>query len=291
MHDLQGRGQAFPLAADAVKAGLLTQDSLDRAARNVLTQKFATRLVDNPYTPATAASIAKVVNTHSALAKKVAVAGSVLLTNVDRTLPLTLGATSTIALVGPNAGCDNSSLTSCDAMRSLFGGYTGWPGDDKVFSFKKTAETEGVLPKGAKLLYAEGCKTSGNDTSGFAAAVEVAKKADVVIAVVGDSGDLGWNQNTCGEDDDRTVLDLPGVQPELLDAILQAVPNTPVVVVLVHGRPVTFVRHNLLPRLSAVLATWRPAEQAGPAVWDLLLGKENPSGRLAQAWIRSAGYV
>lgn len=126
MHDLQGRGQAFPLAADAVKAGLLTQDSLDRAARNVLTQKFATRLVDNPYTPATAASIAKVVNTHSALAKKVAVAGSVLLTNVDRTLPLTLGATSTIALVGPNAGCDNSSLTSCDAMRSLFGGYTGW---------------------------------------------------------------------------------------------------------------------------------------------------------------------
>ena len=174
-------------------------------------------------------------------------AGSVLLTNKGNILPLKLSSTSKIALVGPNAGCALANETSCDASHALFGGYTGWPGDDKVFTFKDTATAKGTLPEGAELIYAEGCKTSGNSTSGFAAAVAAAKKADVVVAVVGDSGDLGWNHNTCGEDDDRTVLDLPGVQPELLQAILDGAPDTPVIAILVHGRPVclTTLAHTL----------------------------------------------
>lgn len=101
----------------------------------------------------------------------------------------------------------------------------------------------------------------------------------MVVAAVGD-GD-----RTCGEGQDRTDLDLPGVQPELLAALAQT--GTPVVAVVTHGRPVTFQRLDLLPKLSAVVALWRPGAQAGPALWSLLTGEENFSGRLAQSWTQA----
>lgn len=96
-----------------------------------------------------------------------------------------------------------------------------------------------------------------------------------------------------GEDDDRTQLDLPGVQPELLAALAANLSGTskPLAVVLIHGRPVSFVRHDLLPQLPAVLAAWRPGEEGGPGIWEILLGKQSPSGRLSQAWPISSGYV
>lgn len=94
------------------------------------------------------------------------------------------------------------------------------------------------LPPGVKFVHATGAAVTGNSTSGFAEAIAAAQSADVVIAVVGDSGNMGWTMNTCGEDDDRTNLDLPGVQPELLAAVAAAVPNKPIVAVLIHGRPV-----------------------------------------------------
>ena len=60
------------------------------------------------------------------------------------------------------------------------------------------------------------------------------------MAVVGDSGDRGWTLTTCGEDEDRTTFDLPGVQAQLLAAIREAVgPQKPLIVVLVHGRQVS----------------------------------------------------
>ena len=146
---------------------------------------------------------------------------------------------------------------------------------------------------GTKVIYAQGAGITGNSTSGFAAALEAAAQADAVVVVVGDSGAKGWTMNTCGEDDDRTQLDLTGKQPELLAALAANLSKTetPLVTVLIHGRPVSFVRDDILPQLPAVLAAWRPGEQGGPAIWELLLGKQSPSGRLSQAWPRSAGYV
>ena len=82
---------------------------------------------------------------------------------------------------------------------------------------------------------------------------------------------------------------MPGVQPELLVALAET--GTPVVAVLIHGRPVTFERLNLLPKLSAVVAAWRPGAQAGPALWSLLTGEENFSGKLAQGWVQGAGWI
>jgi beta-glucosidase len=79
---------------------------------------------------------------------------------------------------------------------------------------------------------------------------------------------------------------------QMLEALTRT--GKPIVAILVHGRPVTFGGINgnrLLQNLSAVLSTWRPGEEGGPAVWELLTGYVNPSGRLSQSWPRSAGFV
>jgi beta-glucosidase len=142
-------------------------------------------------------------------------------------------------------------------------------------------------------------------------AVAAANSSDVVIAVLGDT------MATCGEGTDRVDLvitclpllsvslslarsfsmhavglsqDLPGVQMQLLAALVAT--RKPIVLVLVHGRPVTFGRHNaLLDGVSVVLASWIGGEEHGPAIWSIINGDFNPSGRLAQTWPRSVGYV
>ena len=280
-----GRGQAFTLAAQAVADGLMPQAALDRATANVLRAKFAAGLFDGR--AIVNASDLDLLDSpaNRALARQVALEGTVLLKAAPDVLPLRLGAAAAplrVAIVGPLAGCaDNAS--SCDATLSQTGGYTN--NGVAVISVLAAAYNE----SGVAVTYAPGSAVGGNDTSGFAEAVALARAADVVLFVGGDSGGLGWNKNTCGEDDDRSELDLPGVQSDLVAALADT--GVPVVLALIHGRPVTFVRSDLLSRVAAVFALWRPGEEGGPALWALLSGRAAPSGRLAQAWVRSVGQV
>lgn len=241
----------------------------------------------------------KLLNTpsHRALARQVVLEGAVLLVNRNATLPLQVGHTERgsgesktespghaspyrIVIVGPSAGCADNA-TDCAALREQVGGYTGW--SPTAVSLLEAAYN-GSLPPHVAVSYFPGTKSwISNDTSAFAEAVAAAKSADVVVAVVGD-GD-----RTCGEAQDRTTIDLPGVQPELLAAVADT--GVPVVAVLIHGRPVSFERLNILPKLSAVVAAWRPGAQGGPALWSLLTGEENFSGKLAQAWPRSTAWI
>ncbi len=278
-----GRGQAFTLTAALVANASLSQAALDRAAGNSLRGKFAAGLFDGrAFTPLDNLGLLN-SSQHRALARTAAAEGSILLKNTASTLPLALTPGLKVALVGPNAGCGDGTPL-CAAARSQCGGYTNFG----VPVITPLMAGQGVV--GASLLsYAQGCAHGGNDTSGFPAALAAAAASDVVVFVGGDSGALGWNMNTCGEDDDRAELELPGVQADLLDALLST--GKPVVLVLIHGRPVTFNRFNLLPRLHAILATFRPGCEGGNAIWDLLTGRVNPSGRLAQSWVRRVGQV
>lgn len=115
----------------------------------------------------------------------------------------------------------------------------------------------------------------------FPAAVEAARKADVAILCMGD------NEETSGENFDRTDLNLPGRQLELVQAVYAT--GTPVVLVLQSGRPVTANWEN--DHLPAILEAWFPGEQGGTAIAKTLFGNAAPGGRLPITYPRSVGQI
>jgi len=106
------------------------------------------------------------------------------------------------------------------------------------------------------------------------------------VLVVGDT------EQSCAEWGDRASLELPEPQGELVARVMAAAKG-PVVVVLVHGRPVTLTHNStdLMPQASAVVATWRGGQTAAVAGWDVLEGKAAPTGRLTQSWLRTVGQI
>jgi beta-glucosidase len=143
-----------------------------------------------------------------------------------------------------------------------------------------------ALGKDVEVSYAKGCEVLGDDRSGFAEAVQVARNADVVVVVVaGRSGLL--RPATSGEGNDATNLDLTGVQQELVEAIAEA--GTPLVVVVLSGRVHTLA--SVARRANALLQVFPPGEEGGNGLADVLIGKVNPSGRLPVSLPRSVGQV
>ena len=135
----------------------------------------------------------------------------------------------------------------------------------------------------------KGCDVIGGKAD-FSQAVEAARKASVVVLVVGEhpnNGGKGTVQPTDGEAYDVASLDLTGHQEELVRAI-QAT-GTPVVLVLINGRPLS-IRWEAA-HIPAILEAWEPGERGGEAVADVLFGEYNPSGRLAITIPRSSGQL
>jgi beta-glucosidase len=112
-------------------------------------------------------------------------------------------------------------------------------------------------------------------------AVELARASDVAVLVLGEAADMS------GEVASRCTLDLPGRQPELLEAI--AATGTPVVLVLLCGRPLDLRR--AAERSAAILVAWHPGTEGGLAVARLLFGEVAPGGKLPVTWPRSVGQV
>lgn len=115
----------------------------------------------------------------------------------------------------------------------------------------------------------------------FQPSIDLAKKADVAIVVLGESREL------VEENRDVASLDLHGMQQELIEAIQQT--GTPVVCVLLNGRPlsVNWINENI----PAVLEAWFPGEAGGRAVADVLFGDYNPGGRLPISFPKSVGQL
>ena len=143
-----------------------------------------------------------------------------------------------------------------------------------------------AVSKETTVVYAKGCEISGDDTSGIAAAVEAARRADVAVVVVGGKSGL-MPDCTSGEFRDATDLSLTGVQQQLVEAV--AATGTPTVVVLVNGR--IFALPWIAEYVPAVVEAWLPGEEGGNAIADVLFGAVNPAGRLPVSMPRAVGQV
>ena len=277
-------GTAFlePLAA-RVRDGRTDEALVDRALRRVLAQKERLGLLDataEDFDPAAVGPVDLDPPAHRDLARRIAEEGVVLLAN-DGTLPLAPDAARRVAVVGPNAD-DTSALFGCYS----FANHVLAQHPDVELGLDVTSVLDAVRGEltGADVTHVRGCDVDTTDTSGIAAAAEAARGADLVVAVVGDRAGL-FGRGTSGEGCDADSLDLPGVQDELLDALLAT--GTPVVAVLLTGRP--YAVAHLLERCAAVVQAFFPGQEGAGAVAGVLSGRINPSGRLPVSLPRSVG--
>ncbi len=238
---------------DAVLAGEVPEELVDRAARRVLLQKCELGLLDADWTPEPATSHIDLDSpANRALARRVAEESVVLLDNPDGVLPLPPDAR--VAVVGPRAA-DALAMLGCYSFPShVLTHHPEVPMGIEIPTLLEALRTE--LPD-AKVTFAEGCGVTDPDTAGFEEAVARASEADVCLAVLGDRAGL-FGRGTSGEGCDVTDLRLPGVQAELLDALVAT--GVPVVLVLLTGRPYALGRWA--GRLGAVVQAFFPGRRA-----------------------------
>ncbi|MDX2675702.1 glycoside hydrolase family 3 N-terminal domain-containing protein [Streptomyces sp. NY05-11A] len=257
----------------AVREGEVPEELVDRAAHRVLLQKCELGLLDEDWRPEpdeTAGPVDLDPVTNRVLARRLAEESVVLLDNPDALLPLPPD--TRIAVVGPRAA-DALAMLGCYSFPSHV--LTRHPETELGIEIPTLLESlRGELPD-AKVTFTEGCGVSDPDPSGFTEAIARASEADVCVAVLGDRAGL-FGRGTSGEGCDVADLNLPGVQSELLDALVAT--GVPVVLVLLTGRPYALGRWD--GRLGAVVQAFFPGEEGGPAVAGVLSGRVNPSGRL-----------
>ncbi|MEU1471943.1 glycoside hydrolase family 3 N-terminal domain-containing protein [Streptomyces sp. NPDC005761] len=265
----------------AVRDGAVDEALVDRALHRVLLQKCELGLLDPDWSPLPAvlkggvpADARDTVDLdppeNRALARELAEQACVLLANPGGTLPLRDA--GRIAVVGPRAD-DALAMLGCYSFPSHVG--VSHPESEMGIDVPTVLESlRGEFP-GSGVDFAVGCEVDGTDTSRIAEAARLAGEADVCVAVLGDRAGL-FGRGTSGEGCDATDLSLPGVQGELLDALLAT--GTPVVLVLLTGRPYGLGRWA--DRAAAVVQAFFPGEEGGPALAGVLSGRVNPSGRL-----------
>jgi beta-glucosidase len=249
---------------------------------------------------------------HRALARRLAEESIVLLSN-DGLLPLDPSVAPRIAVIGPNAHSSEALMGCYSFVNHVLAHHPEVPAGIALPSVLDGLHAE--LSRAA-FTHSIGCDVEGDDRGGFPGAVVDAAAADLAIVVVGDRAGL-FGRGTVGEGNDVETLDLPGVQRELVEAVVAT--GTPVILVAITGRP--YALDWALPerptpvgataglgsvnspaaapapasrtadrsRPAAVLQSFFPGEEGGPAIAAVLTGQAAPSGRLPVSLPRSAG--
>lgn len=274
---------AYGKLIDAVRKGLVSEDYVNRACERILRLKFEMGLFDNPYVDPKATT-AVLTPEHKQVALDAARACVTLLKN-DGVLPFAeRSGVGSLLVVGPNA----------DNQYNQLGDYTAPQPDENIQTV-----LEGIRAKCSKpdsrfsINYVKGCAVRDTTDNSIDEAVSAAKKADVVIAVVGGSSARDFKTSyketgaavtdaktlsdmDCGEGFDRATLSLLGHQERLLRELKAT--GKPLVVVYIEGRPLdkTWAAENA----DAVLTAYYPGQEGGTAIADVLFGDYNPAGRL-----------
>ncbi|VXB56976.1 Beta-glucosidase [Curtobacterium sp. 8I-2] len=283
---------------ERVRSGQVDEALVDRAVLRVLRQKERLGLLEpDAFAEDAPTGIDLDTPLHQALAKRLAAESLVLLSNeggsvsvdsgtADGTTPvLPLAPGASVAVIGPNAD-RAEALQGCYSFANHV--LASHPDLPLGFAIPTVREAVAQALGPAAVRFATGCAVTGNDRAGFAEAVAVASASDVAVVVVGDQAGL-FGRGTVGEGNDTESLDLPGVQRELVEAVVAT--GTPTVMVLLTGRPyaIGWALDGDQPRPSAVVQAFFPGEGGGLAIADLLTGVASPSGRLPLSLPRSAG--
>jgi len=280
-------GNAYYTLINQVREGKVSQGDVDRSVARILRLKFLTGLFDDPSVDPEYAE--KITNNaeHQQLALKAAHEAIILLKNQNNLLPLDRNKYKRIAVIGPNAA------------ELHLGGYSDNPG-------RGVSILQGIKNKvgaSAEVFYSEGCKITETapdwyadkvvlgdpklNAKRIAAAVQVAKKADVVILVLGENEQTSREAWAPTHEGDRDSLDLLGSQDDLAKAIVAT--GKPTIVFLLHGRPnsINYIAANV----PAILDGWYLGQETGIAVADVLFGDYNPGGKLPITVPRSVGQL
>jgi beta-glucosidase len=260
--------------ASLVRSGAVPMGRLDDAVRRVLRVKFALGLFDRPYVPAGPGPDAAQRDRGTALALRAAEESFVLLENRPfggaPVLPLRVGRGTRVALIGPLA----------DSARDMLGSWRAVADARDVVTLR-AALAERASANGMELSVAPGTDIAGTSEDGFSRAIRLARRSDVVILALGESG------RSSGEASARSRLELPGNEEKLLEKIVAT--GKPVVLVVFSGRPLAI--SWAASHVPAIVEAWFPGLQAGPALASMLLGDVAPSGRLTVSMPRTTGQV
>ncbi len=266
--DMDMASDAFPLhLAELVESGAVPLEIVDEAVRRQLRLKLALGLFAKPQHDVAQASASILKPAYRQTALEITQKSMVLLQNEGDLLPLSQE-TKHVALIGPLAD-DHHEILGCWYR-------IGEDGDTESVLDGVTA----VLPH-AQITHVKGCDLEGKEGADMDTAVAAAKAADVAILV------LGEGEHMSGEAHSRAYLDLPGDQQVLLEAVHAT--GTPVVVVLMSGRPLTL--SWLFENVPAVLQAWHGGIRTGRAVANILFGNVNPSAKLVMSWPRTVGQL
>lgn len=261
--------------ADLVRAGEVPEQLVDRAVRRVLHQKGELGLLDTGWSAEPPAVADGQVDldppANRALARDLAERSVVLLANREGVLPLPKSLRS-VAVVGPCADDPLAFLGCYSFPNHVLHDRPELGLGIEVPSLLAALRAE--LPE-LTLTHKPGCRVADGDRSGFAAAAQAARSADLCIAVMGDRAGL-FGRGTSGEGCDAEDLTLPGAQGELVQELLAT--GTPVVLVVVSGRP--YALGGYADRLAAAIQSFFPGEEGGPALAGVLSGRVVPSGKL-----------
>ena len=265
---------------DALIKNLITGKEIDVAVKRLFTARFRLGMFDPPemvkyaQIPFSALDCEK----NKQLAKETALKSMVLLKNENTLLPLKKNI-GTVAVIGPNS----------DQSFVLLGNYNGNP-SDPITPLRGIKEK---LAGSSEVLYAQGCEWAagmpGQRTNEElkTEALEVAKKANIIIMCMGITPRLEGEEMKVNVDGfkggDRTSLDLPALQEDLIKAIYAL--GKPVILVLLNGSAlsVNWEKDNI----PAILETWYGGQAAGQAIADILFGDYNPGGRLPVTFYKS----
>ena len=284
---------------EALSAGRIDLDVVDTAVRRVLRLKFQLGLFDRPYVPAVDPdAMATLAAEETRIARMLARRSMVLVEN-DGTLPLASGAGS-VAVIGPIADSardllgDYAHLLHIETLAEMRhqGNAFGFPLDDEVLAVDELSGRQTILDvirarfTDARVEYTPGTGIRDGTDTDIDEAVRIARAADVAIVVLGERSGL-TEDSTTGEFRDRHSLGFMGRQQELLERVVAT--GTPVVLVVVSGRPLAI--DWAAEHCAAIVLAWVPGDAGPEAIVDVLVGAENPGGKLPISIPRHVGQI